>query len=287
MRAWLRPSSVLLVITLASPASRAEEPAGASRIAVVTDAPIALTATLRADLVDATVGKAFRLLEQALGGRLQVVVGPGAKDVPLPDLTLKDASTLGLLNLVAHLVPDLRIRVNVGDEFLRLADVLSRVGDLTTSPATTVVLVDLAPEDQMTGETIERKLRIYRLADFSEVTNVDDLATAIQTVWEVEPIAHVATLKFHKETNLLIVFGTPRHLALVDQVIEGVTGRAPEASKTERMAEAESTVKALEQALARLTASVRSNGEAMARLDARLGTLERTAKPVPQDAGSR
>jgi hypothetical protein len=279
---------VLLVIALASPASRAEEPAGASRITVVTDAPIALTATLRADLVDATVGKAFRLLEQSVGGRLQVVVGSGAKDVPLPDLTLKDASALGLLNLVAHLVPDLRIRVNVGDEFLSLENVLGMVADLPPTPATTVVLVDLAPEDQNTGATIERKLRIYRLADFGEITNVDDLATAIQTVWEVEPIAHVATLKFHKETNLLIVFGTPRHLSLVDQVIEGVTGRAPEASKTERMAEAESTMKTLEQALATLTASVRSTAEAMARLDARLSALEGAAtKPVPSDAGQR
>lgn len=303
MRAWRWLVPVVTGIALLSPASRAGEGDEGSKVGVVTEAPAVLVSTLRAELKTGTVGQVFRLLEQALSGKAQFVVSAGAKDVPLPAVTLKDTNALGLMNLIAHLVPDLRIRIGIGPEYRDLEDVVQHIqgydpNEFFGPGETRVVLVDLAPADR-SGSAIDRKLRIYRLADVKPIVDkamtVDDLATAIESVWEVEPIPHVATLKYHKETNLLIVFGTPKHLALVDQVIEGISGRAPESSRAERVADLEAEVAKLEAALGTLKVAIEGQVKTIQHQATLIGGLGRQvqaleqalAKAVPPAAGPK
>jgi hypothetical protein len=283
---WLLP--VLTAIALASPASHAGEGEAGGKVAVVTEAPAVLVSTLRAELQPGTVGQVFRLLEQALSGKAQFVVSAGAKDVPLPGVMLRDTNALGLMNLIAHLVPDLRIRIGIGPDYRELEDVVQQIQGYEPSEyfgtaETRVVLVDLASQDR-SGSAIERKLRIYRLADVQPIVDkgmtVDDLATAIETVWEVEPIPHVATLKFHRETNLLIVSGTAKHLALVDQVIEGISGRAPEASRAERMAELEASLARFEQRLGTLQVTMENHLKAYQQQATLLASLARQVQEL-------
>jgi hypothetical protein len=306
MRAWVWIVPVTLGLLLASPASRAEERDTGGHIEVVQEAPEPLVSALKAELRGATVGQAFRLLEQALGARVQFLVNPGTRDIPLPGVTLKDTNAIGLMNLLANLVPDLRIRVGLPDggfnplmdTMIALSQVEKPEDALGHARGTRVVLVDLSPEDKG-GSTIERKLRIYRLADLKPIVDkamtVDDLATAIESVWEVDPIPHVATLKFHKETNLLICFGTARHLALVDQVLEGISGRGMEHAQAERLAELEADTEKLRKAVSTLMSARETQSQSLNTLTMQFGVLMQQvrevqsalAKAAPSGAGPK
>ena len=69
---------------------------------------------------------------------------------------------------------------------------------------------------------------------------VDDITTAIQTGWTMLSVSPAPTLRFHKETNLLIAVGNPIQIQTIEQVLgalhppAGSTATKPVPVKAER-----------------------------------------------------
>jgi hypothetical protein len=252
MRTRLAALLPLLGLLLAAPPARAGEPAARGLVTVEQDSSAALACVVKAELSAGGVAAAFASLEQPLAGRLQVVVHPSARDLSMPRVTVSHTTVLGVLDLVGKLVPDLRIRIRMDAELRPAREVLEEYladpkewhARIRSAQETVVVLVDLAGEDEH-GDAVDRKLRVYRVGALLTGASftMDDLATALETAWEMDPTTHAATLKFHKETGLLICIGTPRHLQLAEEVIERLSGTAPGPSQAARLAEAEALVR--------------------------------------------
>jgi hypothetical protein len=205
----------------------------------------ALLSSLRIELHDASVEEAFELIGEALGDGINVVVNPSAKAIRIPSFTLKNANVLIVSDLISNLVADLEIWVNMKGEFCPLAECLyeyykmmnqkersedtSEAAPVFSLPVdfTPVLLVKLATDDHR-GH-INRDFRIYPieliLNEYGwDIANVQDIATAIETAWDMIPESYSANIKYHKETTLLICAGTPEHLEVVDQVMEALGG---------------------------------------------------------------
>jgi hypothetical protein len=73
----------------------------------------------------------------------------------------------------------------------------------------------------------------FQLAPFLEKQTIDDIVTAIRTLWELNPAnrPEALQLKFHPPTKLLLVSGTPEAIAVASKVISRLEG-APGAPGT-------------------------------------------------------
>lgn len=232
----------VLVLSLAPSTEIVAEDSGPearSKVVVRDPGKLALMSLLDVHFRDATVEHALTSIQTALDGRLQFVVESSVRDVRLPDLTVKNAPAIEIIHLMTRVMRGLHVRIPVGADEHPVGDVLSELnGDNAilerwgSANKTQVVIVEMVSDEEFDGRG-ERMLRIYQtghILDGYEVS-IDDLATAIETAWDTVPINHVATLKYHEQTKLLICYGTQRHLSLVNQVIEGITGEAPSESE--------------------------------------------------------
>lgn len=69
----------------------------------------------------------------------------------------------------------------------------------------------------------DKVCRFYSLALFLERGfSVDDITTAIQTGWKMSGVTSPPELKYHSETRLLIVYGEPSELAVIDYVLNAL-----------------------------------------------------------------
>jgi hypothetical protein len=57
---------------------------------------------------------------------------------------------------------------------------------------------------------MEKYLKYYK---------IEAIVTAIQTAWEMQSVKTEAKLKFHPDTSLLIVYGTPGELEVVESTL--------------------------------------------------------------------
>jgi len=67
-----------------------------------------------------------------------------------------------------------------------------------------------------------RMCQVYPVAGYLSDVKIDDITTAIQTAWNLLPSSNeepAGTLKFHKDTELLIALGTADQLRLVKDVL--------------------------------------------------------------------
>jgi hypothetical protein len=284
--------AALLVVSstlMASPRARAGEAASESRFVIEQESPIALAATVKAEFAAGTAASAFASLEQPFGGRIQFVVHPSAREIPLPAVAVRHTTVLGVIDLLGKLAPDLRIRIHVGAQLIPTNEMLTSYLDdpkawreTYRAPEETIVgLVDLAPSDEQ-GKELDRRLRVYRVGNFlSNAITMDDLATAIDTVWQLDSASRAATLKVHKETSLLICSGSARHLQLAEEVIEQLSGAAPTPSQAAREGELEEALKKAwadaEAAHAAHSAVVANLKGQLAGLQSRISELEKAA----------
>lgn len=71
------------------------------------------------------------------------------------------------------------------------------------------------------AEPAQKNCAFYSLAPFLDRGfTVDDITTAIQTGWKMAGIAPVPELNYHKETKMLIAYGEPNPLQMIQQVLQ-------------------------------------------------------------------
>jgi hypothetical protein len=69
----------------------------------------------------------------------------------------------------------------------------------------------------------DKTVRFYSLAQYLDRGfTVDDITTAIQTGWKMAGESSTPELNYHKETKLLIAYGTPRQLEIISSVLQNL-----------------------------------------------------------------
>jgi hypothetical protein len=65
---------------------------------------------------------------------------------------------------------------------------------------------------------MNKQCRVFNLTPVLDGYTVEDVTTAIKAAWELMGLEQEPTIKYHKDTKLLIVFGDPEELNIVTQV---------------------------------------------------------------------
>jgi hypothetical protein len=65
--------------------------------------------------------------------------------------------------------------------------------------------------------------RFWQLEPYLEKLKVEDITTALETGWKMVVKGPPPSMKFHKDTKLLIVVGEPSQLSMVDDVLRELT----------------------------------------------------------------
>jgi hypothetical protein len=152
--------------------------------------------------------------------RLNITAAAMARDVKLPDLSIKGATVMDVLNAAAMIAP-------------RDYIVECRNTEITggSEPVYTV-MVDKRPRNGPPPEKNEREVRVFSLAALTEPMPVDRKEKAIAL-----PVSSVlsaleagvglvggpaAELKYHGESKLLFVSGLPDQINVVREVLQNL-----------------------------------------------------------------
>ena len=95
-------------------------------------------------------------------------------------------------------------------------------------PSTTAIWTFYAERPPVTTPPVPPKVvRFYQLAPYLEPDRytVDDITTAIQTGWRMLGDESPPELNFHKDTKLLIAFGTEPQLRIIEDVLSQLSPR--------------------------------------------------------------
>lgn len=80
--------------------------------------------------------------------------------------------------------------------------------------------------DPLTGmplvNGVARNCQIFPVGRFLAKYNVEDITTAVKTAWEMMGNEKNASMKYHKDTDLLIVVGTPGQLAILNDILKSL-----------------------------------------------------------------
>lgn len=226
-RIWLL-AALTLCMSFWAPTDAAGQEMESSSVSVMEMRAIGFTHKLKAEFQDCTVQEAFALVEKALEGKVNIIVHPSAKDVQIPAFTARYVNALMLTNIICNLVMDLDATISVGGSFDRLHNIISDYptdDDLVMNylddqdpKQVPVILINLVDSEEM---PVERAFRVYGVSKMlhSNEFTIHDIATAVETAWQMYPSNYSASLKYHEETGLLICSGTDEHLDILDELI--------------------------------------------------------------------
>lgn len=197
-----------------------------SRVEIQATSKYPLLSRMDVQFRGSTVAEGLGLIREALDGEVEFVIEPLAGGQSVPDFTVKRMRAMDVVQLVFELVPDLGMYVSTSQGYEDFDEMLSTTEETETGwdKQTAVVLV------RMAGRSNEsRELRIFRLADLlaEYQLTIDDVATAIETVWEMNAQHRAASLRFHEGTGLMICSGSPEHIELAQRVLDRIQGEDP------------------------------------------------------------
>jgi hypothetical protein len=82
----------------------------------------------------------------------------------------------------------------------------------------------------------EKVCRFYQLGSYLDRGfSVDDITTAIQTGWKMAGVTPPPELNYHKETKLLIAYGAPDDLNIIQSVLQSLPSSNATRSELNRM----------------------------------------------------
>lgn len=315
MRTSLSVLMFLLFLSLPALPDRLDQEEKSSKVTVQEERKVVLLTTLRTELHDATVQEAYGLIEKALDGKINIIINPNVKTIRIPPFTLKDANLLMVSKLITDLVADLEVKVYVTGEFVDIDKCLEDYhsvlidhrrdeqagvewnqdeGYLFTAESvhTPMILISMAESYKDRSSIIERDFRIYPIDEilfdsgYDEETGIPDVATAIETTWEMMPENLAANLKYHKETGLLICFGTPPHLDLADQVVEKIAGEVA-VSEQRRVQQLQYQIELLQVEISEMRELNSHQGRIIHELRSKIQSLRDSRNEVSPDDGEK
>lgn len=151
----------------------------------------------------------FKELERQSGEKINLVMTPAfavqAKTIQAPAMNLQEVivpETIEALNLALREVKDVHIAV-------------TRTGQRGAYIWTGMSMIQPQPD--------RRTSRVFYVGNLLEKYKIEDIITAIQTTWSFSNPQPKAELKYHQDTQLLIVFAPPLQLEEVTNILEELT----------------------------------------------------------------
>ena len=194
-----------------------------------TDTP-ALT-KFNLDFSGGTPTQLIKAIEQAMGKPLNAIIPTEDADVQLPPLKMNDVDVAQLFKAL-EAASIKQIAVVSGTYY-------SGYGSQNSSYSTFVTSYGFKTEGTVSDNSVwyfhadkpslppmvstQKICRFYSLAPYLSCGfTVDDITTAIQTGWKMSGDASLPQLNYHKETKLLIAFGEPGKLDVIDTVLKAL-----------------------------------------------------------------
>lgn len=163
--------------------------------------------------------KLLDAIDKASNPRPNVIIHPEAAHVNIPAFSLRDVTpgqvftALNTLNQTGD-APFWQAVVNQDGEIWTLMP-SPRPAQLI-DPSTGLPIGQGQPKP---ARSQSRQCRVFNLTPVLDDYTVEDVTTAVKGAWELMEVREEPAIKYHKDTKLLIAFGEPNELALINQVI--------------------------------------------------------------------
>lgn len=170
------------------------------------------------DFPGGTPAELVTAIEKASGRPLNVIIPEERADTRLPALRLHEVTVPKLFDALFEATKRKELRVNATPNYD------TNVGETLMVFQTK----DRQPTDasiwyfQVYGDYhVDQITRFFSLKPYLQNgLSVDDITTAIRTAWEMSGETKPPALKFHQETQLLIVVGQPEQLVTIRDVLK-------------------------------------------------------------------
>jgi hypothetical protein len=177
-----------------------------------------------------------KAIEKATGKPLNVIVSGNDAKVDLPPLKLNNVSVVELFNALQSASMKVESYVG-GSPYMGISPSYQQMttyyGFKTDGPVTDdSIWYFVVTKPTMLPEIPTQKIcRFYPLAEYlNRGFTVDDITTAIQTGWKMSGDPAKPELNYHKETKLLIAFGEPEKLNVIDEVLKALQPQPEDSS---------------------------------------------------------
>ena len=204
-------ASVLLLVLTAcltlSPATRAQELAGR---------PMAGTgdrALFDVDFNGGTVKNYIEAVKQASGGKLNAILDENVADLPVPEISLKHVSC----NTAMSLLDNREINKFGNPEWGIIVVDKVRSGNDADEYPTYRVTVRLNNRNQYTENLVTQIFSVQAILEMG--MDPDDLLSAVTIALDLQDKTQSTTVRFHEETGLLMVNGSPESVEVIAQLV--------------------------------------------------------------------
>jgi len=206
-----RPDHATLVfaaiaLTMACAAAQEPQPPVAAE-----SAPGVESIHLRKLDVDFPGGKISALLarlEEAAGGKPNILVDSKSAEVEIPALSLRSVTIPEIMDAVSQLHSSLRVDIGRGRSIITLT--YSQPNMSHTRPR----------DDR-------RSIQLFNIDRYLDTFKIEDIVTAVETAWGMLGDSENASVLFHEETRLLIAGGTSDQLSAIHQVLSELEQSLP------------------------------------------------------------
>lgn len=168
-----------------------------------------------------------------------VIIPPNLKETPIPEFELQNVTLADMFQALNSLSEDKSVRWQLSGSTEPIW-VLNPVEDSNTSGPQAGyggggygMAGMMAAVDPLTGRPINPgpTCQILPVAKYLKQYKIEDITTAVKTAWGMMGNDAGAKMKYHTDTKLLIVVGTPEQLNVLTQVLSSLEanpeGEAP------------------------------------------------------------
>jgi len=192
---------------------------------------------------------------------LNVAFGPGAADLTVPPMKMKNTNVFAVVDVLESVVPGLEVKLDFGNRPFEIDEAAGKkpgeIDALVKEHGTPTLIFLLDPDELL--ELPKKALRVFSVRAILEQKDVDmeNLADALSTASRMAT-GTPGELKFHPQTGVLICSGTEAQVEAMSQVVETLL-KEEAARKQEREAQAgpQAKIAELEQVLRTVQADMK------------------------------
>ena len=154
-----------------------------------------------------------------------VIIPPKLKDTPVPEFELQNVTLADMFQALNSLSEDKSVHWQLSgssEPIWVLNPVGSSNADASPQPGYPGARYGMMPSvDPLTGMPINPgpTCQILPVGKYLKQYKIEDITTAVKTAWSMMGDDAGAKMKYHTDTKLLIVVGTPEQLGVLTQVL--------------------------------------------------------------------
>ena len=176
--------------------------------------------TFTIDFPGGTIAQLVKAVSNSSGPAFNVIGEKADLATELPPFSLRNADSESLANALNQLLQSRGLNVT-------RASGPNIVGERGQLNIPIYALIRRASFDPIVSDS-------FQLAPYLEKQSIDDIVVAIRTLWELNPAnrPEALQLKFHPQTKLLLVSGTPAAIQVASKVISTLSGGSEKSARS-------------------------------------------------------